>query len=78
MMTNSTLKIALIRVNTFARMISPAVRLALVPASFVYPAATRSATSAADSPSARSTVISPRVRAERMRLRHPKGPRSSD
>ena len=54
MIANSTPTIALKRVSTLARTISPTVRLARAGTSFVVPAATRSATCAAVSPTSTS------------------------
>ena len=56
-MTNSTPRMALMRVNTLARTISDTLRAARVGTSLVLPAATRWATSASVSPAAKSVVI---------------------
>ncbi|GGN61151.1 hypothetical protein GCM10011579_027130 [Streptomyces albiflavescens] len=53
MISQSTPMIALNRVKTFARTISPSERLLRTGTSFTSPRATRSATSAADNPSDR-------------------------
>src|SRR6516164_288199 len=56
-MMNSTPRMALIRVKTLARTISETLRAARVGTSFVFPSATRRATSASDRPAATTAVI---------------------
>ena len=56
-MMNSTPRIALIRVNTLARTISETLRAARVGTSLVLPSATRSATSASESPAATDAAV---------------------